>query len=189
MLNIVLFGPPGAGKGTQAEKLVSKYKLYHISTGDVFRRNMQEQTSLGNLARQYIDEGKLVPDAVTIDMLSAEMDRAGRVNGFILDGFPRTVAQAVSLDNMLSGRNTSVSVMISLEVSDDELKKRLSGRASVSGRADDSDPAIIENRIAVYKEQTLPVFGYYKKQGKTKTIEGLGSIDEIFDRICRAVEN
>lgn len=188
MLNIVLFGPPGAGKGTQAENIIDRYHLFHISTGDVFRRNMREETPLGALAKQFIEKGQLVPDTVTVDMLAAEMDRAGTVPGFIFDGFPRTVTQAQALDKMLAGRHTSVTLMISLEVGDEELKKRLAGRAAIGGRADDADPDVIENRIAVYKSETYPVRDYYEAQLKMRAIEGIGTVEEIFARICRAID-
>jgi adenylate kinase len=189
MQNIVLFGPPGAGKGTQAEKLIEKYGLTHISTGDVFRRNIRAQTELGKQAKKYMDAGQLVPDEVTINMLALEMDNHPEAFGFIFDGFPRTVAQAKALDEMLTRRKTQVGVMLSLEVNDEELKQRLAGRALVSGRADDADPKIIENRIAVYKAETYPVRDYYDAQGKMQAIDGVGSVDEIFERMCSALPN
>lgn len=189
MLNIVLFGPPGAGKGTQSEKLISHYGLVHISTGDVFRFNMKNKTELGKLAKSYMDKGELVPDEVTINMLGAEVEKNPDAKGFIFDGFPRTSAQAAALDNLLSGKNTSVSMMVALDVPEQELKTRLLKRAEVSGRADDADPAVIQNRIDVYKAQTAPVAEFYQAQGKLRLVNGVGSIEEIFGRICSAVDN
>jgi adenylate kinase len=188
MLNIVLFGPPGAGKGTQAEKLISHYGLKHISTGDVFRFNIKNGTELGNLAKSYMDKGELVPDAVTIDMLAAEVDKTPGAKGFIFDGFPRTSVQAEALDALLKQKGMSISMMVALNVADDELKSRLKGRAETSGRADDADPEVIANRIAVYKEQTAPVADFYEKQGKLRLVDGIGSIDTIFARICEAID-
>ncbi|MBI1287365.1 MAG: adenylate kinase [Flavobacteriales bacterium] len=187
MLNIVLFGPPGAGKGTQSEKLISHYGLVHISTGDVFRFNIKNETDLGKLAKSYMDEGELVPDEVTINMLGAEVEKNPNAKGFIFDGFPRTSAQAAALDKLLEGKNTSVSMMVALDVPEEELKTRLLKRAEVSGRADDADPAVIQNRIDVYNAQTAPVAEFYKSQGKLRLVNGVGSIEEIFGRICSAI--
>ena len=189
MLNIVLFGPPGAGKGTQSERLTEKYKLIHLSTGDVFRANLKNETPLGNLARTYMDKGQLVPDELTIEMLKAEVLKHSSPIGFIFDGFPRTNAQAIALDELLASLNTEISIMLALEVEEEELKKRLLARAEQSGRADDADPAIIENRIAVYNKDTAPVKTYYQGQNKFTSIQGTGSIDEITQRIFNALEN
>lgn len=189
MLNIVLFGPPGAGKGTQSERLTEKFKLVHLSTGDVFRANLKNETSLGNLARTYMDKGQLVPDELTIEMLKAEVLKHSSPIGFIFDGFPRTNAQAIALDELLASLNTEISIMLALEVEEEELKKRLLARAEQSGRADDADPAIIENRIAVYNNETAPVKRYYQGQNKFTSIQGTGNIDEITQRIFTALEN
>jgi len=189
MLNIVLFGPPGAGKGTQSERLTEKFKLIHLSTGDVFRANLKNETPLGNLARNYMDKGQLVPDEITIEMLKAEVLKHDSPVGFIFDGFPRTNAQAIALDELLTSLNTEISIMLALEVEEEELKKRLLARAEQSGRADDADPAIIENRIAVYNKDTAPVKTYYQGQNKFTSIQGIGNIDEITQRIFNALEN
>lgn len=189
MLNIVLFGPPGAGKGTQSERLTEKFKLIHLSTGDVFRSNLKNETALGELARTYMDKGQLVPDEVTIEMLKAEVLKHSSPIGFIFDGFPRTNAQAIALDDLLASLNTEISIMLALEVEEEELKKRLLARADQSGRADDADAAIIENRIAVYNNETAPVKTYYQGQNKFTSIQGTGNIDEITQRIFTALEN
>lgn len=188
MLNIVLFGPPGAGKGTQSAKLVEKYKLIHLSTGDIFRFNMKNNTELGKLAKTYIDKGELVPDEVTINMLQAEVEKYPEAAGFIFDGFPRTTAQAKALDVFLEGKNTSITLMLALEVPEEELIKRLLLRGQESGRSDDTDKNIIRNRIKVYNEQTAVAADYYNKQGKYHAIEGVGSIDEIFERLCHVID-
>jgi adenylate kinase len=189
MLNIVLFGPPGAGKGTQSERLIEKYGLIHLSTGDIFRANIKGETELGTLAKSYIDKGQLVPDEVTINMLRSEVMKRPESKGFIFDGFPRTNAQAEALDAFLSGLNTGISVMLALEVEENELKDRLKKRAEVSGRVDDADPKVIENRIHVYNNETAPVKSYYEGQGKFISIDGIGSIDEITERLFKAINS
>lgn len=188
MLNIVLFGPPGAGKGTQAERLIKKYNLVHLSTGDIFRANIKGETELGKLAQSYMEKGDLVPDEVTIKMLEAEVDKNPSVKGFIFDGFPRTTAQANALDDFLTKKGTSISKMLALMVNEEELIQRLLLRGKDSGRADDQDESIIANRIKVYNEQTAVVADFYKKQDKFQKIDGIGSIDEIFDRLCNSIE-
>lgn len=188
MLNIVLFGPPGAGKGTQSAKLVEKYKLIHLSTGDFFRFNMKNNTELGKLAKSYIDKGELVPDEVTINMLQTEVEKYPEAAGFIFDGFPRTTAQAKALDTFLETKNTGITLMLALEVPEEELIKRLLLRGQESGRSDDMDENIIRNRIKVYNEQTAVAADYYNKQGKYHAIDGVGSIDEIFERICHIID-
>jgi adenylate kinase len=188
MLNIVLFGPPGAGKGTQSAKLIDKYKLVHLSTGDIFRANIKNQTELGKLAKSYIDKGQLVPDDVTIRMLESEVKKYPKAAGFIFDGFPRTQAQAQALDNLLGSKHTGINLMLSLEVEEEELRKRLLNRGKDSGRADDQDPAIIQKRIDVYNAETSAVKDYYQQQGKYRGINGIGDIDIIFDLLCAEID-
>ena len=188
MLNIVLFGPPGAGKGTQSERLIEKYGLVHLSTGDIFRANMKGETELGLLAKSYIDKGQLVPDEVTINMLRSEVLKHHDPKGFIFDGFPRTNNQASALDSFLTETGTEISVMLALEVEESELKVRLKKRAEVSGRADDANPEVIANRIHVYNAETAPVKDFYQEQGKFVSIDGIGSIDEITHRLFEAID-
>ena len=187
MRNLVLFGPPGAGKGTQSEFLVNHYNLVHLSTGDIFRYNIKSGTALGNLAQSYMDQGKLVPDEVTISMLKTEVEKHTEAEGFIFDGFPRTTAQAEALDAFLTSRGDSIETMFSLEVEESELKKRLLARSVTSGRADDADEAVIQKRINVYRAETAPVADFYKALGKFKSINGLGSVEEITNRLVNAI--
>lgn len=187
MLNIVLFGPPGAGKGTQSQKLTEEFQLVHLSTGDIFRYNIKHETALGKLAKSYIDSGNLVPDEVTINMLQAEADKHPEAKGFIFDGFPRTTVQAEALDKFLNTKHTSISIMLALLVDEEELIKRLLLRGKDSGRADDSDENIIRNRIKVYNEQTAIAASYYEAQGKYQGINGVGTIDDIFERLKSAI--
>lgn len=189
MLNIVLFGPPGAGKGTQSEKLISHYGLTHLSTGDIFRANIKGDTDLGKLAKSYMDAGNLVPDEVTIQMLESEVNKKPDSKGFIFDGFPRTTLQAEALNTFLAGRNTSIHHMLALVVPEDELVKRLLLRGAESQRADDQNEEIIRNRIKVYNEQTAVVANFYNKDGKYTAIDGVGSIQEIFDRLCAVIDS
>lgn len=189
MLNVVLFGPPGSGKGTQSKKLIQKYGLIHLSTGDIFRANMQGGTDLGNLAKSYMDKGDLVPDEVTIKMLEAEVNKHVAPKGFIFDGFPRTTAQAQALDAFLSTKGWAISGMLALEVNDEELKKRLLLRGQESGRADDQDPVIIANRINEYNNKTAPLKSYYEAQGKYRGVQGEGEIDHIFSTLCKEIDS
>ena len=188
MLNLVLFGPPGAGKGTQAARLVEKYHLVHLSTGDIFRSNIKEGTDLGQLAKSYIDKGALVPDEVTIGMLEAEVKSNSNAKGFIFDGFPRTSAQAEALDAFLNSKGTEVSSMLALEVDENELITRLLERGKSSGRADDQDAGIIKNRIQVYENETAVLKTYYANQNKFFGIEGVGSIESITLGLCKAID-
>jgi len=188
MLNIVLFGPPGAGKGTQSAKLIEKYQLVHLSTGDIFRANIKGGTELGVLAKSFIDKGQLVPDEVTIGMLASEVNKATDPKGFIFDGFPRTSAQAAALDELLQSKGTSIHMMLALEVEEEELRKRLLIRGKDSGRADDQDPAVIQKRIDVYNAETMPVKDYYSAQNKYKGIQGIGEIDHIFAALCAEID-
>lgn len=188
MLNIILFGPPGSGKGTQAGKLKEKYNLIHISTGDLFRYEIGNKTPLGLEAQSFIDKGDLVPDRITIGMLVNKMEKHPDSSGFILDGFPRTIAQSEALDEIYKEKNMSISGLLSMDVPQEELVKRLLERGKTSGRSDDADPEIIRNRIKVYHDQTSPVYNYYDNQGISKTIDGVGSIEEIFSRLCNEVD-
>ncbi len=188
MLNLVIFGPPGSGKGTQAVKIAEKFNLFHLSTGDIFRANIKGGTELGNLAQTFMDKGDLVPDEVTIKMLQAEVEKHPEVKGFIFDGFPRTIPQADSLDKFLATRKTNISNMLSLEVEDEELLKRIILRGKNSGRADDQNEEIVRNRIKEYNTKTAPLKNYYLQQGKCKIILGLGGIEEIFGKLCAAIE-
>ncbi len=189
MTNLVLFGPPGAGKGTQASVLKEKYELIHISTGDVFRYNIKNETDLGRHAKSFMDKGQLVPDDVTIKMLEAEVDKNTDAKGFIFDGFPRTVAQAEALSDLLAKKNTEVSAMIALEVDDEVLVKRLLERGKTSNRADDADEDVIRHRIKVYYEETAIVKQYYLKQDKYYGVDGVGSVEDITERISKVVDS
>lgn len=188
MYNIVLFGPPGAGKGTQSEKIIEKFNLTHISTGDLFRKHLGEGTDLGKLAQKYMDEGNLVPDEVVIKMVEHKLNEKNNSNGFIFDGFPRTVAQAKALDQLLEKSGNSISGMILLDVDEQELINRIILRGKTSGRSDDQDIEKVNNRIKVYNEETLPVATYYKTRNKLNTIVGIGSIEDIFNNISKVIE-
>ncbi len=189
MINIVLFGKPGAGKGTQAEFLKTKYKLVHISTGDLFRYNISNNTPLGNLAKSYMDNGDLVPDEVTIGMLKASVEANSKGKGFIFDGFPRTFSQAKVLDEFLDQKGMSISAMIALEVDEEILVKRLLDRGKISGRIDDMDKSKIRNRFKEYNLKTSILRDYYNKQNKFHSISGIGSIKEINLRLSELIDS
>ena len=187
MLNLVLFGPPGAGKGTQSEKLIQAYQLVHLSTGDILRGEVAAQTQLGIEAKKLMDQGLLVPDQVVVSMIEAKIDANQGVNGFIFDGFPRTTAQADELDKMLARKGSSISMMLALEVEDQELIKRLLNRGMESGRADDQNESIIAKRINEYNTKTAPLKDYYSHQGKFHSICGTGTIDDIFSSLSKVI--
>lgn len=188
MTNIVLFGPPGAGKGTQANFLKEKYDLVHISTGDVFRYNIKNETALGMLAKSYMDKGELVPDQVTIDMLNKEVEKNADANGFIFDGFPRTNAQAKALDELMDSKDSQINAMVALEVDDEVLVERLLKRGETSGRADDADESIIRNRIKEYYDKTAILKDYYSAQDKYYGVDGVGSIEDITERLSAVID-
>ena len=189
MFNLVLFGPPGAGKGTQAEKLIEKYGFNHISTGEVIREQIRKGTELGRSVQSYIEKGQLAPDGLVIDIIADYVAKHKDAKGNIFDGFPRTTVQAKAFDEIMEKNGTPVSVMLSLEVPDEELVKRLLLRGKESGRADDSNEGVIRDRIDVYKAQTAVVADHYKPQGKHRAVNGLGTIDEIVGRLCQEIES
>lgn len=189
MYNIVLFGPPGAGKGTQSEKLIEKYGLTHLSTGDLFRKHLGEGTELGLLAKKYMNDGHLVPDEVVIGMVEEKINDTKNAQGFIFDGFPRTTAQAEALDKMLAQHGMEISGMIALEVPEEVLRARIKERGKTSQRADDQNDEKISTRIRVYLNETLPVAGYYEKQGKLQKIDGVGQIEDIFSKITSVIDS
>lgn len=186
-LNIVLFGPPGAGKGTQSQFLIERYGLVHLSTGDLLRAETQAETPLGLQAKEIMGQGMLVPDAIVIGMIRNKLNAQAEAKGFIFDGFPRTRAQAVALDELLSGLGSGITAMLALEVGQEELVKRLLNRGATSGRADDRDATVIRKRIAEYDEKTAPLKEYYSAQGKYSGIDGVGSIEEITQRLVKAI--
>jgi len=188
MLNLILFGPPGSGKGTQAIKLAEKYSLLHISTGDLFRYEMGNDTPLGKEAKSYIAKGELVPDSVTIGMLKNKVNSNPDVGGYIFDGFPRTIAQAEALNEFLAEKGQQIAGLLSLKVDDSEIIQRLLERGKSSGRADDQDESIIKNRIEVYKSETSPVFEFYEDSGKSQEIAGMGSIEEVFNNLTSVID-
>ena len=187
MFNLVLFGPPGSGKGTQSENIITKFGLKHVSTGDLLRAEKKAETPLGLEAKKFMDNGELVPDEVVIGMISSMIDANQEAKGFIFDGFPRTVAQAEALDKLLDFKNNPINLVIKLEVKEEELIKRLVQRGIESGRADDNEE-VITNRIKVYNEETSPVAEFYKEQGKLVSVEGVGSIEDIFNTISSKIE-
>ena len=189
MNNFLIFGPPGSGKGTQSVKLAEEYNLIHLSTGDMLREEVAAKTDLGIKVEGIMKRGELVSDEIVIQMISQRIDSNPGAEGFIFDGFPRTVDQAKALDEALAEKNTSICKMLVLEVEHDELVKRLILRADVSGRPDDKDEKVIENRIKVYREKTEPVLNYYKDHGKYLPVKGMGDIDEIFQRLCKVMDD
>lgn len=189
MINIVLFGKPGAGKGTQAEFLKEKYNLTHLSTGDIFRFNIKNETPLGKLAKTYIDNGDLVPDEITIQMLESEVVKNSHSVGFLFDGFPRTLSQARALDEFLKSKNQKITAIIALEADDEILVQRLLERGKISGRSDDQDEEKIRNRYQEYNEKTAPLIDYYTHQGKFYSVDGIGTIEEITNRLSRIIDN
>jgi adenylate kinase len=188
MFNLILFGPPGSGKGTQSEKLTAKYSLKHLSTGDLLRHEISHQTPLGKEAQNFMDKGQLVPDEVVIGMISSALDENPEVKGFLFDGFPRTAAQAKALDNLLELKNASIAAMLALEVSEEELVKRLLKRGETSGRSDDNNEGVIRARIVEYHNKTAVVADYYKQFEKVVMIKGEGTVDEIFERLCAEID-
>ncbi len=187
MFNFILFGPPGSGKGTQSIKIAEKYNLAHISTGDIFRKNIREKTPLGLKVQSIIEKGELVPDELLVEILEDAMNSFEGIEGFVFDGFPRTIQQADDLSVLLNKRNDSVSLVLALDVNDDEIIGRLLKRAELEGRKDDTKE-VIENRIGVYNSQTQPLIDYYKEKGKFTSVNGIGGIDEIFNSICEKID-
>ena len=188
MFNLILFGPPGSGKGTQSEKLISKYGFKHLSTGDLLRSEIANQTKLGLEAKSFMDGGQLVPDAVVIGMVDAAINANRGVYGFLFDGFPRTKAQAVALDQLLSSHHEKIDLVLALDVPEDELVQRMIGRSKTSGRTDDADPEVQKKRIAVYKNETLAVADHYREFDRVVSLNGLGSVDDIFSSLCKEID-
>ena len=189
MTNFLIFGPPGSGKGTQSVKLADKYNLIHLSTGDMLREEVGAETELGKKVEGIMKRGELVPDNIVIQMISGRIDANQDAEGFIFDGFPRTVDQAKALDEALAEKKTSICKMLVLEVEHDELVSRLLLRAEESNRPDDKDEDVIENRIRVYREKTEPVLNYYREHGKYQPVNGMGDIDDIFERLCSVMDD
>lgn len=188
MFNLILFGPPGSGKGTQSEKLIARYGLKHLSTGDLLRSEIAAQTPLGMAAKSIMDKGQLVPDEVVIEMINSALENNPQARGFLFDGFPRTTAQAEALDKLLSQKETEIAVVLALQVSKEELVSRLVNRGKTSGRSDDTNEAIIRSRIEEYEKKTAVVAEYYQKFGKVVLVKGEGTIDEIFDVLCSEID-
>ncbi len=188
MFNVIIFGPPGSGKGTQSEKLITQYGLRHLSTGDLLRSEIAAATPLGLEAKSVMDKGQLVPDEVVIGMISSALEKYSDATGFLFDGFPRTVAQAKALDKLLELKNTQINIVVALEVGNEELVKRIINRGLTSGRSDDTNETIVQSRIVEYQTKTAAVAGYYNEFNKVSMIKGEGSIDEIFTAICKAVD-
>lgn len=188
MFNLILFGPPGSGKGTQSEKLIEKYGLIHLSTGNLLREEIANKTKLGLEAKSFMDKGQLVPDAVVIGMINSCLEANPGAKGFLFDGFPRTVAQAEALDTLLSGKGSGISIVLALEVDQEELVKRLLNRGKSSGRSDDTDESVIRARLVEYENKTAPVASYYAGFGKVVYVQGVGGIDDIFHSLSRQIE-
>ena len=188
MFNLILFGPPGSGKGTQSDKLVEKYGLIHLSTGNLLRQEIADKTPLGLEAKSFMDKGQLVPDEVVIGMVDSYFDHHKESRGFLFDGFPRTVAQAEALDKLLKLKRTEIAAVLALEVSEEELVSRLLNRGKTSGRSDDTDETVIRKRFAVYNNETTPVAEHYKRARKFQSIKGEGSVEDIFESICEALD-
>jgi adenylate kinase len=188
MFNLVLFGPPGSGKGTQSERLVKKYGLIHLSTGNLLREEISHKTPLGIEAKKFIDHGQLVPDEVVIGMVDSFFDKHKEAIGFLFDGFPRTVAQARALDKLMALKKTEIATVLALEVTEEELVKRLLNRGKTSGRSDDTNEEVVRKRFTVYSKETSPVAEYYKKTKKYRSVQGEGSVDEIFATLRQAID-
>ncbi|MBS1621036.1 MAG: adenylate kinase [Bacteroidetes bacterium] len=188
MFNLILFGPPGSGKGTQSDKLVEQYGLIHLSTGNLLREEISNKTPLGLEAKKFMDKGQLVPDEVVIGMIDSSLEQHKKARGFLFDGFPRTVAQAKALDKLLELKKTSIASVLALEVNDEELIKRLLNRGKTSGRSDDTNENVIRKRLTVYNNETTPVADHYKKSKKFLAVNGEGSIEEIFSRLSEAID-
>ena len=188
MFNLILFGPPGSGKGTQSEKLIAKYGLKHLSTGDLLRHEINNQTPLGKEAQNFMDKGQLVPDEVVIGMISSALDENPDAKGFLFDGFPRTPAQAKALDNLLELKEAPIAAMLALDVSEEELVKRLLKRGETSGRSDDNNESVIRARIVEYHNKTAVVADYYKQFDKVVMIKGEGTVEDIFERLCAEID-
>lgn len=188
MFNLILFGPPGSGKGTQSEKLVEKYGLIHLSTGNLLREEITQKTPLGLEAKNFMDKGQLVPDEVVIGMVDSYFDKHKEAKGFLFDGFPRTVAQAIALDKLLELKKTAINLVLALEVTEEELVKRLLNRGKTSGRSDDTNEEVIRKRFSVYSNETTPVAEHYKKEKKFQSVKGEGSVDDIFGSLSDAID-
>lgn len=189
MFNLILFGPPGSGKGTQSEKLVTKYNLKHLSTGDLLRSEIHDQTPLGMEAKKLMDKGHLVPDEVVVGMISSALDANPKAPGFLFDGFPRTSSQAESLDKLLDLKQAPIAIMLALDVSEEELVQRLLKRGETSGRSDDNNDGVIRARIIEYHKKTAPVADHYKNQNKVVMVKGEGTVDEIFANLCKEIDS
>jgi adenylate kinase len=188
MFNLILFGPPGSGKGTQSEKIVEKFGLIHLSTGNLLRQEITDKTPLGLEAKNFMDKGQLVPDEVVIGMIDSSLEKHPNAKGFLFDGFPRTVAQAEALDKLLALKKTAICKVLALDVDEDELVKRLLKRGETSGRSDDTNEEVIRRRFSVYKKDTEPVAEYYKEEDKFETVKGKGTVDDIFDSLSNCIE-